>query len=142
MTRDGFALASLVILLVPMLYFQMTSLAFLLVRLDIPPVTRLLRGVFNAHFLIVSIAGALGTAAFLLAGRPLVALGMGAIAAFATWAHPRFLRQMDALLAARDAGDAGAVRGLRRMHWSSMIGNAIPLVALVASVPAVFGTGI
>jgi hypothetical protein len=140
MTRDGFASAATVILLLPMLYFAMTSLAFLLVKLDIPPVTQLLRGLFNAHFLVVSIAGVIGSVAFAVAGRLVVATAIGLIAAFAVWARGWFLRQMDAQLSARDAGDTDAVRRLRRLHWGGMLCNAVQLVAIVASIPYVFVT--
>ena len=135
MTRDGFALAATVILLLPMLYFAMTSPTFLLVKLDIPQVTRLLRGLFNVYFLIVSIAGVIGTVAFAVDGRPVVAIAFGLIAAFAVWARRWFLRQMDAQLSARDAGDADAVRRLRRLHWGGMACNAVQLVAIMASLP-------
>jgi hypothetical protein len=140
MTPDGFALAATIILLCLMFYFAMASLAFLLVKLEIPSVTQLLRGLFNVHFLIVSIAGVIGTVAFAVAGRLVVAIGIGLIAAFAVWARGWFLRQMDAQLSARDAGDANAVRRLRRLHWGGMLCNAIQLVAMVASLPYVFVT--
>jgi hypothetical protein len=140
MTPDGFALAATIILLFVMLYFQMTSPTFLLVKLNIPTVTRLLRGHFSGYFLVLSIAGVIGTVAFLVAGRPVMAIGIGLIAAFAVWARGWFLRRMDAELNARDAGDADAVRRLRRLHWGGMLCNAIPLVAIVASIPYVFNT--
>jgi len=140
MTPDGFALAATIILLCLMFYFAMASLAFLLVKLEIPSVTQLLRGLFNVHFLIVSIAGVIGTVAFAVAGRLVVAIGIGLIAAFAVWARGWFLRQMEAQLSARDAGDANAVRRLRRLHWGGMLCNAIQLVAMVASLPYVFVT--
>src|SRR5258708_16724991 len=124
MTPDGFALGATIILLLPMLYFAMTSLAFLLVKLDILPVTQLLRGLFNSHFLSVSIAGAIGTVAFAVAGRLAVAIGIGLIAAFSGWARRWFLRQMDAHLSARDAGDAGAVGRLRRLPLRGQLGDA------------------
>jgi hypothetical protein len=44
---------------------------------------------------------------------------------------------MDAELSARDAGDADAVRRLRRLHWGGMLCNAIQLVAIVGSIPFV-----
>ena len=44
---------------------------------------------------------------FALTGRPAFAIGVGLIAAFAFWARGWFLRQWDAQLSARDAGDAG-----------------------------------
>ena len=135
MTPNGIALAATVILLFPMGYFLLAAPAFLLVKLDIPPVTQLLRGMFNAHFLMVSIAGVIGTLAFAVAGRLTFAIGVGLIAAFAVWARGWFLRQWDVQLSARDAGDAGAVRRLRRLHWVGMLCNAIVLVAVVGSIP-------
>ena len=140
MTPDGFALAAFIILLLPMFYLLMTSPTFLLVKLDIPEVSRLLRGQFHGYFLIVSIAGVIGTLAFAVAGRPAVAAGIGLIAAFAVLARPWFLRHMDAQISARDAGDADAVRRLRRLHVGGMLCNAVQVGAIVASIPYVFGT--
>jgi hypothetical protein len=83
MTSDGIALAAIVILLFPMGYFFLAAPAFLLVKLDIPQVTQLLRGMFNAHFLMTGIAGGIGTVTFALTGRPVFAIGVALIAAFA-----------------------------------------------------------
>lgn len=47
------------------------------------------------------------------------------------------MRQMDDQLSARDAGNADAVRQLRRLHWSGMLCNAALVTALVASIPYV-----
>jgi hypothetical protein len=137
---DPVALAATVILLFPMGYFLLASPAFLLVTLNEPPVTQLLRGMFNAHFLMVTIAGAVATVAFAVAGRLVFAIGIGLIAAFAVWARPWFLQQMDAQMGARDAGDADAVRRLRRLHWGGMLCNATLLVAIVGSIPYVVVT--
>ena len=87
MMPDPVVLAATVILLFPMGFFLMSAPAFLLVKLDIPQVTQLLRGLFSAYFLMVSIAGAVGTVAFALTGRLLFAIGIGLIAAFAIWAR-------------------------------------------------------
>ena len=135
MTPDAITLAALVILLFPTGYFLLASPAFLLVKLDIPPVTQLLRGMFNAHLMMVSIAGAVGTIAFAAAGHLIFAIGIGLLAALAFWARPRFLRQWDAQLNARDAGDTEAVSRLRRLHWVGMLCNAVLLVAIMASIP-------
>jgi hypothetical protein len=140
MTSDGIALAAIVILLFPMGYFFLASPAFLLVKLDIAEVTTLLRGMFNAHFLMTSIAAVIGTMVFALTGRPAFAIGVGLIAAFAFWARGWFLRQWDAQLSARDAGDAAAVRRLRRLHWGGMLCNAMLLFAIVGSIPYVSAT--
>jgi hypothetical protein len=137
MTSDGIALAAIVILLFPMGYFFLASPAFLLVKLDIAEVTQLLRGMFNVHFLMTGIAGGIGTVTFALTGRPVFAIGIGLLAAFAVWGRGWFLRQWDAQLSARDAGDADAVRRLRRLHWGGMLTNAILLFAIVGSIPYV-----
>ena len=140
MTSDGMALAAIVILIFPMGYFFLASPAFLLVKLDIPPVTQLLRGMFNAHFLMMRIAAIIGTVTFALTGRPVFAIAVALIAAFAVWARGWFLRQWDIQLSARDAGDAAAVRRLRRLHWAGMLANAILLFAIVVSIPYVAAT--
>ena len=140
MTSDGMALAAIVILIFPMGYFFLASPAFLLVKLDIPPVTQLLRGMFNAHFLMMRIAAIIGTVTFALTGRPVFAIAVALIAAFAVWARGWFLRQWDVQLSARDAGDAAAVRRLRRLHWAGMLANAILLFAIVVSIPYVAAT--
>ena len=140
MTSDGMALAAIVILIFPMGYFFLASPAFLLVKLDIPPVTQLLRGMFSIHFLMTGIAAVIGTVTFALTGRPVFALGVALIAAFAFWARGWFLRQWDIQLSARDAGDPAAVRRLRRLHWGGMLANAILLFAIVVSIPYVAAT--
>src|SRR5689334_20030501 len=112
MTTDGFALAAFIILLVTLLYFQMTAPTFLLVKLDIPIVTQLLRGHFYFSFMALSVVAMIGTLAFALAGRPLGAIGIALIAAFAVWARRWFVSHMDAEVSKRDAGDADAVRRL------------------------------
>jgi hypothetical protein len=135
MMPDPVVLFAMVILLLPMGYFLLAAPAFLLVKLDIPPVTQLLRGMFNSYFLVLAIAGVIGTLAFALEGRLAVAVGIAAIAAFAVSARRWFLQRLDAELSARDAGDADAVRKLRRLHWGGMLCNAVQLVAIVAAIP-------
>ena len=135
MMPDPVVLFATVILLLPMGYFLLAAPAFLLVKLDIPPVTQLMRGMFNAYFLILAIAGVIATLAFALDGRLAVALCIAVIAAFAVSARRWFLQRLDAEQSARDAGDADAVRKLRRLHWGGMLCNAVQLVAIVAAIP-------
>jgi hypothetical protein len=47
MVPDFVLLYAVVILLFALAYFSMTAVAFLFVRLDIPEVARLFRGLFN-----------------------------------------------------------------------------------------------
>jgi hypothetical protein len=132
MIPDNVALFATIILLLPMIYFLLAAPAFLLVRLDIPPVALLLRAMFNGYFLTLAFAGVIGTMAVAVAGRLVLTIGIGLIAAFAASSRRWFLRQMDARLSDRDAGDADAVR---RLHWGGMLSNAVQLAAVVASIP-------
>jgi hypothetical protein len=118
-----------------MFYFLLAAPSFLLVKLDIPQVAQLLRAMFSGYFLTVAIAGAIGTLAVAVEGRLVLAMCIGAIAAFAASSRRWFLRQMDARLSDRDAGDADAVRRLRRLHWGGMASNAIQLAVIVACIP-------
>ena len=135
MTLDGLALAALILLLFNMLYFQITSPAFLLVSLEIPTVTTLLRGQFWYYFLSLGVAAVVATLAFAVSGRLVVAAGIATIAAFAAFSLKWFGRHIDAELAARDGGDRQAVRRLRRLHWAGMLSHAIALIALLTSIP-------
>lgn len=136
---DPVALFATVVLF-PMGYFLLAAPAFLLVSLEIPPVAQLLRGMFSSYFLMVAIAGAVGMVAVAISGRPLVALAIALIAALAIWTRRWFLQRWDAQLRARDAGDADAVRRLRRLHWEGMLGNAVQLAVILISIPHVVVT--
>jgi uncharacterized membrane protein len=135
MVPDQIVLFSTIILLVPMGYFLLADPAFLLVKLDVPPVTRLLRGMFNAYYLVLAVAGVVATVAFAVDGRWMVALCIGLIAAFAVVARRWFLQRLDAEADARDAGDPNAVRRLRRLHWGGMLCNAVQVTAFVGCIP-------
>ena len=137
MTSNAAALAASIILLFPMGYFFLASPAFLFVKLDIPQVTQLLRGMFNIQFVMMSIVGAIGTLACALAGHPAFAIAVGLVTALAILGRRRFMGKMDAQLNARDSGDREAVRRLRRLHWVGMLCNAVLLVAFVSSLPYV-----
>ena len=101
MMPDNVALFATIILLLPMIYFLLAAPAFLLVRLDIPPVALLLRAMFSGYFLTLAIAGVIGTIAVAVTGRLVLAIGIGLIATFAASSRRWFLRQMDARLSER-----------------------------------------
>jgi hypothetical protein len=134
---DNVALFATVILLLPMGYFLLAAPAFLLVRLDVSSVAMLLRIMVNGYFLTLIVAGTIGTIAVAAEGRLVLAIGIGCVGAFALSSRRWFLRQMDAWISAREAGDADAARRLRRLHWGAMLSNAIQLCVIVASIPYV-----
>src|ERR1700694_1980041 len=83
MMPDNVALFAAIIVLLPMIYFLLAAPAFLLVRLDIPQVAMLLRAMFSGYFLTLAFAGAIGAIAVAAAGRLVLAVGIGLIAALA-----------------------------------------------------------
>ena len=129
------ALIATVILLLPMGYFLLAAPGFLLVKLDIPPVTVLLRSMFSGYFRILAVAALVSTIAFATEGRLFIVAAIALIALCAMPARRWFLTRMDAELSARDAGDADAVRRLRRLHWEAMGYNAVQLTLLIAGIP-------
>jgi hypothetical protein len=139
MPPDALALYAAVILLLPMVAFLLSSLTFLLVGLEIPEVTQLLRGLFNGYFLVMGVAGVVSTVGFAVAGRPGFAVGAVAVAIFATLARRWFLQRIDAELQARAAGIATAVPRLRALHVKGMLANALQLAVVVGSVPLIVG---
>ena len=139
MPPDALALYAAVILLLPMVAFLLSSLTFLLVGLEIPEVTQLLRGLFNGYFLVMGVAGVVSMVGFAVAGRPGFAVVAVAVAIFATLARRWFLQRIDAELQARAAGVATAVPRLRALHVKGMLANAIQLVVVVGTVPHIVG---
>ena len=137
MPPDALALYAAVILLLPMAAFFLSSPTFLLVGLDVPAVTDLLRGIVNGYFKVVGVAGIVAMVLFAVSGRPVFAVEAIAIAAYAIAVRRWLLQRMDAQLQARDAGVATAVRQLRVLHLQSMAINAIPLAVVVASIPLI-----
>lgn len=139
MPPDALALYAAVILLLPTACFFLSSPTFLLVGLEIPEVTHLLRGLFNGYFLVMSVAGAVSAVGFAVAGRPGFAVGAIAVAAFATMARRWFLQRIDTELQARAAGIATAVPRLRALHVKGMLANLVLLVIVVGTVPLIVG---
>jgi hypothetical protein len=134
---DALALYAAVILLMPMACFFLSMPTFLLVGLEIPEVTQLLRGLFNGYFLVMGVAGVVAAVGFVVAGRPVFAVGAIAVSVFAIAARRWFLQRLDAALQARDAGVSGAVRRLRVLHWKGMLVNFVQLAIVVAAVPRI-----
>ena len=137
MPPDALALYAAVILLLPMAAFFLSSPTFLLVGLEIPEVTQLLRGLFNGYFLAMGVAGVISAAGFVVAGRPAFGVGAVVVGTLAIMERRWFLQRMDAELQARAAGTATAVPRLRALHVQGMLLNALQLAIVVAGVPLI-----
>jgi hypothetical protein len=69
MVSDFVALYAVVIVLFSLIYFSFASIPFSFVRLDVPEVSRLFRGLFNSYFWIVGVTGLVAAAVFAASGR-------------------------------------------------------------------------
>ncbi|MGG5819750.1 hypothetical protein [Falsiroseomonas sp. HW251] len=138
MTAQGISLGATVLLILPMVYFTISSLTFFLKRLDDPVVGWMLRGLFSVYFKAVIAGCVLAVIAFAAAGRPAVAAGLAALLAADVAARAWFLRRMDEEIRVRDAGDALAPRRMRRVHLGGIAWNGLQLVAVAAAVPRLF----
>ena len=137
MPSDFVALLGVLILAFPMACLLLSSPTFLLVGLEVPEVSQLLRGMIQGYFLAIGIAGVVSMALEAAAGRPVFAVGAIAIAGTALVVRRWLLQRMDAELQAREAGSTAAVVQLRCLHVHTMLINAIQLAIVVACVPLV-----
>jgi hypothetical protein len=137
MLPDFLPLYAVVIVLFSLGYFSLASISFLLVRLDIPKVLRLFRGLFNVYFWMVGFTGLVATAVFALSGRMAFTAAMLLLAGTAIAARGSVLRLIDTQQTAWQSGDTAAMRRLRLIHWGGMLANIIILVTVASSVSSI-----
>jgi hypothetical protein len=134
MVPDFVALYAVVIVLFSLIYFSFASIPFLFVRLDVPEVSRLFRGLFNSYFWIVGAAGLVATAVFAASGRVAFTAEMLLLAAMAMAVRTRVLQLIDTQQTAWQSGDAAAIRRMRLIHWGGMLANIVVIAAVASSV--------
>src|SRR5882757_8047662 len=110
MPPDALALYAAVILLLPMGCFFLASPTFLLVKMEVPEVTQLLRAIVSGYYLAIGIAGTVAMVLLAAAGRTVIALGAIAIAIFAIAVRKWLLRTAIAKIAMAMAPRAMTVR--------------------------------
>ena len=135
MVPDFVALYAVVIVLFSLIYFSLASLSFLLVRLDIPEISQLFRGLFNVYFWMVGCTGLVATAVFAASGRTAFTAAMLLLAATAMASRRRVLQLIDTQQTASQSGDTAAMRRLRLIHWGGMLANIVILASVASSVP-------
>jgi hypothetical protein len=137
MVPDFVALYAVVIVLFSLIYFSFASIPFLFVRLDVPEVSRLFRGLFNSYFWIVGVTGLVATAVFAASGRKAFTAEMLLLAATAIAVRGKVLQLIDAQQTAWQSGDAAAMRRMRLIHWGGMLANIVILAAVASTVPLI-----
>jgi hypothetical protein len=134
MVPDFVPLYAVVIVLFSLIYFALSSLSFLLVKLDVPEVSRLFRGLFNVYFWMVGSTGLVATAVFAASGRMAFMAAMLLLAATAMAVRKRVLQLIDRQQTAWQSGDTAAMRRLRIIHCGAMLANIAVLATVASSV--------
>ena len=111
MVPDFGRLFAVVIVLFSLTYFSFASIPFLFVRLDVPEVSRLFRGLFDVYFWMVGCTGLVATAVFAASGRMGFTTEMLLLAATAMTVRRGVLQRIDTQQSAWQSGDTAAMRG-------------------------------
>jgi hypothetical protein len=135
MVPEAAPLVAIVSVLFCLGYFAMASIPFLFVRLDIPEVWRLFRGLFNIYFRVIGFVAAVAAAAFAVSGDLALAAAMLMLSVMAITARTPMLQRIDMQQTAGRSGDANALRQLRRTHWGAMLVNVAILASVAGSMP-------
>ena len=135
MVPDSAPLVAIVAVLFSLAYFAMASIPFLFVRLDIPEVWRLFRGLFGVYFWVVGFVGIVAAVAFASSGRIAVTAAMLLLAGAAIAVRRTVLQGMDTQQNAGQSGDAAAMRQLRLIHCGAMLVNIAILASVAGSLP-------
>ena len=138
MVPDPKTLVAIVAVLFCLGYFAMASVPFLFVRLDVPEVWRLFRGLFAVYFWVVGLAGLLAALAFATSGHIVFTASMLLLAVTLVAARKAVLQRIDARQTAGRSGDVAALRQLRLIHWGAMLVNLAILASVAGSIPYIF----
>jgi len=138
MVPDFVRLFAVVIVLFSLTYFSFASIPFLFVRLDVPEVSRLFRGLFDVYFWMVGCTGLVATAVFAASGRMAFTAEMLLLAATAMTVRRGVLQRIDTQQSAWQSGDTAAMRRLRLIHWGGMLANVLVIAIVASSVSFIF----
>jgi hypothetical protein len=138
MVPDFVVAYAVVIVLFCLIYFSMALIPFLFVRLDVPEVSRLFRGLFDVYFWMVGCSGFLAAAVFAASGRMAFTAGMLLLAGAAMAVRSSVLRRIDTQQSAWQSGNTAAMRQLRLIHWGGMLANVLVIATVSSSVSFIF----
>lgn len=138
MVPDAAPMIAVIIVIFCLAYFAMASIPFLFVRLDIPEVWRLFRGLFNVYFGVVGVIAVVAAVLFATSGSLVFPAAMLLLAGSTQWVRQPVMQSIDTQQDAGRSGDPEAMRRLRRIHWGAMLVNVAILASVAGSVPILF----
>ena len=138
MAPESATLLGMVVVLFSLGYFAMASVPFLFVKLDVPEVWRLFRGLINIYFRVVPLVGVVAAGALSVNGHYAMVAALLLLATATLSARRPVLARIATRALAGRAGDRAAMRQLRQFHWSAMAVNIALLALAIASMAFIF----
>jgi uncharacterized membrane protein len=133
MFLTAIALYATAILLGAMLFFSFAMTPAIFAGLETEQAARTVRALFPVYYLVITVCGAVGALTLAIGERPIPAALLAATAGFALLARQFIVPRLDALRAAKTAGEAAAMQAFRRLHGLSMAINLAQIVAVAAA---------
>lgn len=133
MLLHAIALYATGILLGAMLFFSFALTPMVFIRLEAAIAAGFVRALFPLYYLIIIILGAAAALTLAIAERPIPAALMAVVAAFAVLTRQLLIPRLDALRAAKEAGEEKATKQFKALHRFSVIVNLLQIIAVAAT---------
>lgn len=128
---SAIALYATAILLGTMLFFSFAMTPVIFARLEPEQAARTVRALFPVYYLVLILCGAVGALTLALDQHLVPALVLALVAGFAVLTRQVVIPRLDALRAAKTAGDVVAVRQFKRLHSISMAVNLVQIATVL-----------
>lgn len=127
------SLTSMVVLLGWMLYCLVGGLPLLTLKHTDPSDSRMVRGFFNVHYLVLMSFAVMGMLSAAVMERYTLAAATGCIAIVGFTARRLIVMRMDRLRSTMTPVDAPAIRQFRRLHVTGLALNVVLFVGFVSA---------
>lgn len=111
-----------------MAFFSFVVAPLTFIKLEAAVASLFIRALFPVYYLVIMLCGAVAAISFAIIDRPIAATAMAIVAAMAVLTRQGMIPRLDALRAAKDAGDEKAARGFKALHRVSVVINLVQLV--------------
>lgn len=133
MLLSAIALYATAILFGAMLFFSFAMTPVIFARLEPEQAARTVRALFPVYYLVIILCGASAALTLALDARPAPAALLAIVAGFAVLVRQFVIPRLDALRAAKTAGEEAATRQFRRLHALSMAINLAQMLAVAVA---------
>jgi hypothetical protein len=133
MLLSAIALYATAILLGAMLFFSFAMTPVIFAKLEPEQAARTVRALFPVYYLVIILCGAVAALTLALGAHPVPAALLAVVAGFAVLVRQFVIPRLDALRAAKTAGEDAATRQFKRLHGLSMAINLAQMLAVAVA---------